>query len=197
MENRGEEEETIRLREMRAAAAGQCGARGCGLYFGRNWPKLFRSLAAGALEGKALSEKQRADLQEILSTFESVFRQIGNEIEPRLTNNVARLIVDAALIGNYADKKSLALLRAEVGATQAATARKAKRTSDAGKREDLDSAIVAEAKAQNMTLAISEKFARRIRPGVCERLGVGCAENWPEAPTIKSAISRIKKEGKS
>jgi hypothetical protein len=193
MENRGEEEETIRLREMRAAAAGQCGARGCGPFFGRDWPTLFRSLAAGALEGKALSEKQRADLQESLSTFESVFRQIGNEIEPRLTNNVARLIVDAALIGNYADKKSLALLRAEVGATQAATAREAKRTSDAGKREDLDSAILDEAKAQNRVLAISIEFADLIRTGVCERLGVACGDNWPRPGTIKEAVRLLKK----
>jgi hypothetical protein len=197
MENRGEEEEeeeeTIRLREMRAAAAGQCGARGCGLYFGRDWPALFRLLAAGALEDKALSEKQQADLQESLSTFESVFRQIGNEIEPRLTNNVARLIVNAALIGNYADKKSLALLRVLVAATQAATARKAKQTSDAGRRKDLDSAIVDEAKAQNRAMAVSLEFAGLIRPGVCKRLGVGCAENWPRAGTIKGAISRLKK----
>jgi hypothetical protein len=193
MENSGEEEETIRLWEMRAAAAGQCGAGGCGLYFGRNWPELFRLLAAGALEGKGLSEKQRADLQESLSTFGSIFRQIGNDIEPRLSNNVARLIVNAALIGNYADKKSLALLRVSVADTQAATARKAKQTSDAGRRRDLDSAIADEAQAQNRAMAVSIEFARLIRPGVCERLGVGCAENWPRLGTIKAAISRLKK----
>jgi hypothetical protein len=195
MKSSGEEEETIRLREMRAAAAGQCGAAGCGPWSGKYWPNHFRSLAAGALEGKALSKKQKADLQESLSTFESDFRRVDNEIEPRLSNVVARLFVHAALIGNYADKRSLALLRAEIGAKQATTARKAKEISDAEKRKDLESAIVAEAKAQNMALAISEKFAGRIRHGVCKRLGVGCAKNWPGAHTIKMAISRLKKGG--
>jgi hypothetical protein len=104
-----------------------------------------------------------------------------------LTNNVARLIVNAALIGNYADKKGLALLRTE----QAATARKAKQTSDAGKRKNLDSAIAAE--ARNRVMAISIEFAALIRPDICNRLGVEQADGWPQAPTIKAAISRFKK----
>jgi len=101
MENRGEEEETIRLREMRAAAEGRCGAAGCGAFFGRYWPTLFRSLAVNALEGKALSKKRRAALETDLDAFEGVFcRAAVGEIT---SSDCTRQFVLSALISNHCD----------------------------------------------------------------------------------------------
>jgi hypothetical protein len=208
MTNKNEEEidaETIRFGEVRAATEGQLGAVGCGPGFGRDWPKLFRSLAAGALE--ALSEKEKAELGADLDTFERAFRRVFAEVDeaaPHLSNDIVRLFISATFItkriGMESLERALGRSREEIkrhlGDEQAKKARDGKRIPDACRAKRLNAAIVAEAKAQNRAMAISMEFAELIRPGVCYRLGEPCADNWPSAWTIKAAIRKLKNKAK-
>ena len=73
---------------------------------------------------------------------------------------------------------------------QARIAHSAKIQKAAERRVKLWHCIVAEAEVQNKTLSKGIKFARQIRPGVRQRLGLEPeGRDWPSASSIKVAIS--------
>jgi hypothetical protein len=59
--------------------------------------------------------------------------------------------------------------------------------------KDLLKKILAEAASIKLTIAASEEFGKRVHPGVCARLGVSPAGNWPSPDTIKRAVSKYKR----
>jgi hypothetical protein len=81
-----------------------------------------------------------------------------------------------------------------IGDNAAAQMRNAKAKKDAENEEALKTAIIACAKTHKCTLAISEKFAKRIRPDVRKKLGLPPERSdWPQWRTIKDTISAIKR----
>lgn len=83
---------------------------------------------------------------------------------------------------------------AEAVRKHAAAMRKAKRSSDAENHLRLAQAVKDEARSLKIAIAISEKFAGKVRPGVCARLGLKLhKDGWPQIGAIKNAARDIKR----
>jgi hypothetical protein len=80
------------------------------------------------------------------------------------------------------------------------TGRGKKKIKDDERKQNLNAAIVAEAIHLKMVVfAISIECARKLRPGVRERLGLPSegGDDWPSEGTIKSAVSSHVKSAKT
>lgn len=94
----------------------------------------------------------------------------------------------SAIIAFLEKSKAAALAR-----ERAAVMREPKERSDSENRLRLIQAIQKEAVYLKTEVAISEKFAGKVRPGVRGRLGLKPdGKGWPEIGTIKAAARHIK-----
>jgi hypothetical protein len=124
-----------------------------------------------------------------------------NEIKPSVAFHgricLWEIMSSAFIIGSRGTVTESAknFLRAEIEtetmATQARRAGAANRANAEARNQMLEEAIKAEAKDHKKALAISDKFASLIRPGVVHRLPPNNT-GWPSVSTIRKAIKRIK-----
>jgi hypothetical protein len=152
--------------------------------------KPLQSLDDAIAAFNDLSGKDRRALTaEFLSSqsgkdFENLSRQLAQTLE-----KLGRRL-DA--LGEVDYKKMLVRLIQRIPYERG---RDKKQVEDGARRLALENAIIAEATNLNKVLAISLEFARLVRRGVLEHLGLpdDPDENeWPSANTIKRAISRIR-----
>jgi len=115
----------------------------------------------------------------------------------RLYLDVLCALSDAFKLASFARPSPVQnRIELEAKRARAGAARDVKAKSDKELADRLEEAIAAVKDEQNLVLAVSENFARKIRPDVCQWLDIDPAESWPSWSLIKAKISAMKKDTK-
>jgi hypothetical protein len=179
--------------------------------FAENGARAFAEhlldIATASLSSDVVTDEDRAELERHRKKLEHNFREMLkvidelNETKPSVAFHgricLWEIMSSAFIIGSRgtvtdsAKKFFRAEIETETMATQARRAGAANRANAEARNQPLEDAIKAEAKDQKKALAISDKFASLIRPGVVHRLPPN-DNGWPSVSTIRNAIKRIK-----
>ncbi|WP_292529897.1 hypothetical protein [Methylocystis sp.] len=140
--------------------------------------------------GRVLSSEEEARFAKYEKTIRACYSVIVNSILPLDEKDIVLRSLKAAMYIGLQARLNPNGVQKKIRRRQSEQGNAAKLE----KREALLRAILADAKENNLTLAVSLEFARSIRDDICKRLGTDNAEgSWPSPGTIKSAISTIKR----
>ena len=164
--------------------------------------KMYRFIDAGPCDGQPIELLTRAQATKIELRLGALVDMLSR---PAPFDEEGKMLLGAALLDLLASVNTashgvsaiIAFLEkskaAALARERAAVMREPKERSDSENRLRLIQAIQKEAVYLKTEVAISEKFAGKVRPGVRGRLGLKPdGKGWPEIGTIKAAARHIK-----